>query len=232
MKSGDNAVARPIRSFVLRMGRITAAQERALVELLPRFGVDDAAGNEAIDLDRLFGRTAERSVEIGFGNGENLISLACRHPERDYLGLEVHRPGVGRALIEAERAGLTNLRVACQDAVEIFEQRLAVASLAEVLILFPDPWHKARHHKRRLIQPKFVALLASRLRAGGIVHLATDWEPYAEQMREVLSACADLENVAGAAGYMPRPDWRPATRFERRGTRLGHGVWDLEFRRR
>jgi tRNA (guanine-N7-)-methyltransferase len=231
--------SRPIRSFVLRKGRITAAQERALIELWPRFGVggdiDGEPGDDPregpLDLGRLYGREAERCVEIGFGNGENLLSLALRRPDRDYLGLEVHRPGVGRALLEAARADLGNLRIACCDAVEFFEQRLPPASLSEVLVLFPDPWQKSRHHKRRLIQPPFVALLASRLRAGGRLHLATDWQPYAEQMLEVLSAAAELENVAPEGGYVPRPEWRPPTRFERRGTRLGHGVWDLEFRR-
>jgi tRNA (guanine-N7-)-methyltransferase len=235
---------RPIRSFVRRMGRITAAQERALVELWPRFGIGDAgiATTDApdataledglLDLDRVFGRRRPRVIEIGFGNGENLVELASAHPERDYLGLEVHLPGVGRVLLEADRIGLTNLRIACRDAVEVLERRIPERSLAEVLVLFPDPWHKQRHHKRRLIQPPFAALLASRLEPGGVLHLATDWQPYAEQMLEVLTACAELENLAPGSAFAPRPPWRPPTRFERRGARLGHGVWDLEFRRR
>jgi tRNA (guanine-N7-)-methyltransferase len=238
MRAADHPTqrnGRPIRSFVLRMGRITAAQERALEELWPRFGTGVQQGSSArepLDLDQLFGRRAARVLEIGFGNGENLIALASTHPERDYLGIEVHRPGVGRALLDAARLGLSNLRVACEDAVELLEQRVAADSLAEVLILFPDPWHKKRHHKRRLIQPPFVELLASRLQCGGVLRLATDWQEYAEQMLVVLSACPALENAAPTGAFAARPEWRPMTRFERRGARLGHGVWDLEFRRR
>ncbi|MFO1425877.1 MAG: tRNA (guanosine(46)-N7)-methyltransferase TrmB [Steroidobacteraceae bacterium] len=222
---------RAIRSFVLRAGRITAAQQRALEELWPRYGVDIAPA-ATLDLDALFGRRAPHVVEIGFGNGDNLAALAAAHPERDYLGIEVHRPGVGRLLLAAQAAGLTNLRIACHDAVEVLQRALPPASLDEVLILFPDPWHKKRHHKRRLVQPEFVELVASRLRSGGLLELATDWEPYAQQMLEVLGASASFENVAAGGGCVPRPDWRAVTRFERRGTRLGHGVWDLAFRRR
>jgi len=230
MTPSATGTPRPIRSFVLRMGRITLAQERALEELWPRFGLGRT--ELPLDLDREFGRSAPRVVEIGFGNGENLASLAAEHPERDFLGIEVHRPGVGRLLLEAERAGLSNLRVACRDAVEVLDRLVPAASLDEVLILFPDPWHKKRHHKRRLVQAPFVELVASRLRAGGILHLATDWQPYAEQMLAVLSACPGMVNVAPTGAFVPRPQWRPPTRFEKRGARLGHDVWDLEFRRR
>lgn len=224
---------RRIRSFVLRAGRITAAQQRALEALWPRYGLEPPLPTAGpLDLDAVFGRRAPRSLEIGFGNGDNLLALAAAHPERDFLGVEVHRAGVGHLLLGAEAAGLENLRVICHDAVEVLEHAIAPAALDEVLILFPDPWHKKRHHKRRLVQPNFVALLASRLAPGGRLQLATDWEPYAQQMLDVVGASADFVNLAGAAGYMPRPAWRALTRFERRGQRLGHGVWDLSFARR
>ncbi|MGB8327399.1 MAG: tRNA (guanosine(46)-N7)-methyltransferase TrmB [Steroidobacteraceae bacterium] len=229
---------RRIRSFVLRAGRITTAQERALVELWPRFGVEPPARGAApstltpLDFDALYGRRAPRVVEVGFGNGENLLALARAHPESDYLGIEVHRPGVGRLLLGAQAARLENLRVLCDDAVEVFARLIPSGSLEEVLVLFPDPWPKKRHHKRRLIQALFVACVADRLRPGGVLHLATDWEPYALHMLEVLEACAALENLAPGGGFVPRPAWRLATRFEQRGERLGHGVRDLAFRRR
>lgn len=232
---------RRIRSFVLRAGRITAAQQRALDELWPRYGLDlaepqtpsaAAKPGRHFDLDAVFGRHAPRSLEIGFGNGDNLLALAKAHPERDFIGVEVHRAGVGHLLLGAAAAALSNLRVICHDAVEVLEYGIAPAALDEILILFPDPWHKKRHHKRRLVQPGFIDLLASRLAPGGRLQLATDWEPYAQQMLEVVGASADFVNLAGATGYMPRPDWRALTRFERRGQRLGHGVWDLSFERR
>jgi tRNA (guanine-N7-)-methyltransferase len=230
--------SRSIRSFVLRAGRITDAQNRALQELWPRYGLDpDAPASEGaqaaqLDLDGIFGRVAPRVLEIGFGNGDNLEALATTQPQRDFLGVEVHRAGVGHLMLRAEQAGLRNLRVACHDAVELLERNLAPDSLDEVLILFPDPWHKKRHNKRRLIQAPFVATLASRLRAGGMLQLATDWEPYAQQMLEVLEASPDFENAASEGSFVARPEWRALTRFERRGQRLGHGVWDLSFRRR
>lgn len=214
---------------------MTEAQRRAIERLWPRYGLDlPAAGGHdvAIDLDGVYGRSAPRVLEIGFGNGETLAALAAAHPERDYLGIEVHRPGVGHLLRLADRHGLTNLRVICHDAVEVLERYLAPACLDEVLILFADPWHKKRHHKRRLVQPLFVALLASRLRPGGRVHLATDWQPYAQQMLEAFGASAEFINEAADGGYAQRPAWRQPTRFERRGERLGHGVWDLSYRRR
>jgi tRNA (guanine-N7-)-methyltransferase len=225
---------RRIRSFVLRAGRITAAQQRALTELWPSYGIDLPAAPTLLDLDLLFGRQAPRSLEIGFGNGDNLLGLAKAYPERDFIGVEVHRAGVGHFLLAAHEAGVANLRVICHDAVEVLERYLAADSLDEVLILFPDPWHKKRHHKRRLVQPAFVNLLASRLARGGRLQLATDWQPYATQMLEVVGADVQFENLAGdiaSAGFMPRPHWRALTRFERRGQRLGHGVWDLSFAR-
>jgi tRNA (guanine-N7-)-methyltransferase len=220
---------RPIRSFVIRAGRITPAQERALVALWPKYGVEPT--QRMLDCGALFGRAAPRTVEIGFGNGENLLKLAREHPQRDYLGVEVHRPGMGRLLLALEEQQLTNVRVICHDAVEVLARLIAPQALQEILILFPDPWPKKRHHKRRLIQRTFVELAASRLSVGGVLRLATDWEPYALQMLAVLGATPGLENLAADSGFVPRPPERVATRFEKRGVRLGHEVWDLAFRR-
>lgn len=223
---------RPIRSFVLREGRLTSAQEQAFRELWPEFGVDWRPG-EHLDLTRLFGNANPVYLEIGFGNGKTLAELATRHPDRNYLGIEVHRPGVGHLLLEAEKRGLTNLRVCRHDAVEILEQGLTNASLEGVYLLFPDPWPKKRHQKRRILTPNLVRLLARAIRAGGIFQTATDWEHYAAQMLEVLTAVDELfENTAGPGAFSPRPEDRPLTKFEQRGTRLGHLVRDLSFRRR
>ncbi|HEX3848901.1 MAG TPA: tRNA (guanosine(46)-N7)-methyltransferase TrmB [Steroidobacteraceae bacterium] len=221
---------RKIKSFVLRAGRTTPGQQRALDSLWPRYGV--AATDGALDLDALFGRRAPRCLEIGFGAGEVIGSLAEAHPNIDYLGIEVHRPGVGRLLLQAERAGLQNLRIICHDAVEVLDARIADAALDEILIFFPDPWHKKRHHKRRLIEPRFAALAAAKLRSGGILRLATDWQHYAGQMLEVCNAEPALESLSGDATFVVRPKERPSTRFERRGERLGHGAWDLAYRKR
>src|SRR5579859_7174841 len=216
---------RRIRSFVLRQGRMTAAQNRALDELLPKYALPEGK----LNLAAVFGRDARRSLEIGFGNGDTLAELARRHPEEDFLGAEVHRPGVGRLLNALEAGQLRNVRVACEDAVRLCSERLPDASLDAVLIYFPDPWPKKRHHKRRLLQPEFAALLAGKLKPGGKLHFATDWEDYAQQALTVLTACPGLENTA--AGYAARPAERPATRFEQRGLKLGHAVFDLVFRR-
>ena len=219
---------RPIRSFVMRTGRMTVGQTRALEELWPRYGVEFSA--EPLPLDSLFGRAAPRTLEIGFGNGEHLAALAAAHPERDYFGIEVHRPGVGHLLLLASLNNLTNVRASSHDAVEVLREQIAEGSLDEVLVLFPDPWHKKRHHKRRLIQPPFVELIASRLRQGGVLRLATDWKEYALQMLEVLSAAKTLFiNLSPTGDWMPRSEERAPTRFEKRGARLGHGVWDLAF---
>jgi tRNA (guanine-N7-)-methyltransferase len=220
---------RPIRSFVTRGGRITEAQQRALQLLWPKYGVEFQAA--PLDLTAIFGRTAPRVAEIGFGNGENLTALAAAHSDRDFLGIEVHRPGIGRALLAAEEQQLPNVRVICHDAVEVLEHQIPLQSLEEVLILFPDPWPKKRHHKRRLIQSPFVEGVAQRLQLSGLLRLATDWQPYAEHMLTVLSACPHLENVSPQQTFVPRPAERASTRFEKRGERLGHGVWDLCFRR-
>ena len=221
---------RPIRSFVKREGRFTDAQRRALETLLPKYGI--AEGDAPLDFARAFGRVAPVHVEIGFGNGDALAAMAAAHPENNHLGLEVHRPGVGALLRRVEAEGLTNVRVANTDAAEFLARRVPDASLAALYLFFPDPWHKKRHHKRRLVQPAFAALVARKLCPGGLWCLATDWEDYARQMMEVLSAAPDFENTLVSGAYAPRPASRPLTRFERRGQRLGHGVWDLVFRRR
>ena len=225
----DAAHRRSVRSFVVRAGRMTVAQERAWHELWPRYGIETAG--TPLDIAAIFGREAPRTLEIGFGNGESLVALAAAHPDRDYLGIEVHRPGVGHLMLRAEELGLANVRAICRDAVEVLQECLAPGTLDEVLLYFPDPWPKKRHHKRRIVQPDFVALVASRLHAGGTLRMATDWEPYAAHMLEVASGCEALRNASPDGGFVPRPDSRPVTRFERRGHRLGHGVWDLAFRR-
>jgi len=218
---------RSIRSYVLRQGRVSDAQRRAVDELLPRFGVPFQ--RTPLDLDRLFGRAAPKVLEIGFGMGETTAAIAQAHPENDYLGIEVHTPGVGALLKRIGELGLANLRLVQHDAVEVLEHMLAPASLDAVHLFFPDPWPKKRHHKRRLVQPPFVALLASRMKPGAYLHAATDWEDYAAQMLEVLSAEPSLGNTCD--GYAERPATRPETKFERRGLRLGHRVWDLVFRK-
>jgi tRNA (guanine-N7-)-methyltransferase len=208
---------------------MTAAQERAWTDLWPRYGLE--TDDMRLDLEGVFGRSAKRTIEIGCGNGETLVALAAANPDRDYLGIEVHRPGVGHMLLRANESGLGNLRAICRDAVEVLRDCIPEASIDEVLLYFPDPWPKKRHHKRRIVQPAFVSLVASRLRAGGVLRMATDWEHYAVRMLEVAGACPLLQNESVSGDYVPRPDSRPVTRFERRGQRLGHGNWDLAFRR-
>ncbi|HEU5398631.1 MAG TPA: tRNA (guanosine(46)-N7)-methyltransferase TrmB [Gammaproteobacteria bacterium] len=206
---------------------MTTAQHRALEGLLPKYGVPDGP----LDLAALFGRDARCTLEIGFGSGDALLELAQRHPDEDFLGVEVHRPGVGRLLLNLEAAGAHNVRLACEDAVEFLGKRVSAAALDAALIYFPDPWPKKRHHKRRLLQPEFVSLLAEKLKAGGRLHFATDWEDYARHALKVLSAAPEFRNAAATGGYTPRPAERPPTRFERRGLRLGHAVFDLVFLR-
>ena len=218
---------RRIRSFVRREGRLTKGQQRALSELLPRYGIKLDQGR--LDLDVLFGRQAFRVLEIGFGNGASLAQIAACHPENDYLGIEVHRPGVGNLLLQIEKQGLTNIRVSNDDAVEVLEQQIPDDSLDAVYLFFPDPWHKKKHHKRRIVQPSFVQLLSRKLKTGGIFHMATDWEDYAEYMLQVMTAAEGYMNLAGEGNYIKRPEYRPLTKFEQRGQRLGHGVWDLIF---
>ena len=223
---------RAIRSFVLRQGRFTPAQQRAFDELWPQFGLDfipfESRGKPR-DFNAIFDRTAPCVLEIGFGNGDALRFAASQDPSRDYIGIEVHAPGVGRLLNALDSDGARNVRLYHHDAVEVLRDEIAGGSLDEVRIYFPDPWHKKRHNKRRLIQPEFAALLVSRLRPGGRLHAATDWQDYAEQMWDVLDATPGLVNRAGPRGQVPRPDWRPQTHFETRGQKLGHGVWDLVY---
>jgi tRNA (guanine-N7-)-methyltransferase len=218
---------RHIRSFVLRAGRMTPAQERALSELWPRYGLD--SGDDPLDLEAIFGRRARRCLEIGFGAGEVIGSLAQNNPHIDYLGLEVHRPGVGRLLLHAEQSNAANLRVICQDAVEVLRDRVPNDSFDEILVFFPDPWHKKRHHKRRLIDSAFAGLLSAKLQAGGVLRLATDWQAYADQMLAVCNDIPELASLSADSTFVSRPDFRPPTRFERRGARLGLAVWDLAY---
>jgi tRNA (guanine-N7-)-methyltransferase len=217
-----------IRSFVLRQGRVSSAQQRYHAEMMPKVGV--AYRNERIDLAAVFGRTAPRVLEIGFGMGETTATIAAAHPDIDYLGIEVHTPGVGSLLKQIAEGNLANVRVIQHDAVEVVRDMLVPDSLAGIHIFFPDPWPKKRQQKRRLIKPDFVTLLASRLAPGGYFHCATDWEEYAQQMLEVLGGEPTLANTAG--GFAPRPEYRPLTKFEQRGLRLGHGVWDVVFRKK
>ena len=219
---------RPIRSYVLRAGRMGSGQEKALRELGPRFVLpfQDAAP----DWNAVFARQAPRVLEIGFGMGQATAHIAAARPDTDFIGVEVHEPGVGSLLKMIGDDNLVNVRILRHDAVEVLHHMVAPGSLAGVHVYFPDPWHKKRHHKRRLIQPPFVRELASRLAPGGYLHCATDWEPYAQQMLDVLSAEPSLRNTAD--GFAAKPAWRPLTRFEQRGLNLGHGVWDLLFERR
>lgn len=219
---------RPIRSYVLRQGRVSNAQTRAHETLLPRYGIEYSG--KPIDLSAVFGRRAKTILEIGCGMGETTAAIAAAHPETDFLGIEVHTPGVGSLLKLIDEGGLGNLRIIQHDAVEVLREMIAPASLDGVHIFFPDPWPKKRHHKRRLVQTDFIALLANRIKPGGYVHLATDWQEYAEQMLVVLSTEPQLENTA--AGYAQRPAYRPQTKFETRGLKLGHGVWDIVFRKK
>ena len=225
----DTSKHRAIKSFVMRAGRMTEGQQRGLDQGWPKFGLQLEDGLR--DFDQVFGRTAPRTFEIGFGMGHSTLEMAAAAPEQDFIGVEVHKPGVGALLSGAMAQNLSNIRVYSCDALEVLRDCVADASLDRVLLFFPDPWHKTRHHKRRLIQTPFVNRLARHLKPGGYLHLATDWEPYAQQMLEVLSAEPLLKNTAaaGSDGYVPKPDYRPLTKFENRGIQLGHGVWDLVF---
>ena len=226
----NSFVRRPIRSFVRREGRLTAGQKRAFETQWRRWGLDFQA--EPLALPAVFGNAHPVYLEIGFGNGESLAEMARRHPERNYLGVEVHTPGVGHLLLKLAEFGCTNVRVIRHDAVEVVRRMLPAASLQAVYLFFPDPWQKKRHRKRRILQPSLVDELARVIRPGGHLHAATDWQDYAEQMLEVLSAdTTRFANAAGAGNFAPRPDSRPLTKFERRGQRLGHGVLDLIFLR-
>ena len=217
---------RHIRSFVRREGRMTPSQQRSLDQLWPQFGIEPES---PIEPTTLFGRSAALHLEIGFGMGHALFELATTHPDEDYIGIEVHRPGVGRLLDEIDKNEIHNIRLLKHDAIEVLKQQLPENSLNSVMLFFPDPWHKKRHNKRRIVQPDFIQLIHRCLKPGGVFHLATDWEEYSERMMETLTMAKGFRNLAGTGEFSPRPDSRPVTKFEKRGLRLGHGVWDLLF---
>ncbi|WLS79666.1 tRNA (guanosine(46)-N7)-methyltransferase TrmB [Erwinia pyri] len=220
---------RRIRSFVRRQGRLTKGQQHALDNYWPVMGVEYQP--EAVDLVSLFGREAPVVLEIGFGMGASLVTMAESNPQQNFLGIEVHSPGVGACLSSAHEAGVENLRVMCHDAVDVLDKMIPDNSLRMVQLFFPDPWHKARHNKRRIVQVPFAELVMRKLKLGGVFHMATDWEAYAEHMLEVMSSIAGYKNQSETQNYVPRPESRPLTKFEQRGQRLGHGVWDLMFER-
>ena len=229
-RSNERLTHRSVRSFVIRGGRLTGAQGEALERLLPRYGLPFT--DAPLVPERVFGRRAPLWLEIGFGDGEALLDMAAARPEVDFLGCEVHAPGVGRALLGIERLGLENVRVVQHDVMEVLASMLPPASLERVLLFFPDPWHKKRHHKRRLVRREFLDAVARSLAPGGILHCATDWRDYAEWMLERIEPDPRFDNLAGPGRSSPRPEWRTLTRFERRGERLGHEVTDLLYRRR
>jgi tRNA (guanine-N7-)-methyltransferase len=216
-----------IRSFIRRQGRLTVAQSRAMEELWPVYGLKE---DQSLHPDTVFGRSAPLVLEIGFGNGESLAAMAAAHPDQDFIGIEVHTPGVGHLLLCAERLGLKNLRVYCADAIDILSRRIDDGSLQRIQLFFPDPWPKKRHHKRRIVNNAFLELVCRKLKPSGIFHAATDWEPYALHMAETLDAYPGLNRLHPASPFVPRPDYRPLTKFETRGQRLGYGVWDLLYR--
>ena len=220
---------RRIRSFVRRQGRLTKGQQLALDQYWPVMGVEYQPA--PLDMTALFGRDAPLVLEIGFGMGASLVTMAQNNPQQNFLGIEVHAPGVGACLASAKEAGVENLRVMCHDAVEVLEHMIPDNSLRMVQLFFPDPWHKARHNKRRIVQAPFAELVQRKLKLGGVFHIATDWEDYATHMLEVMNSVAGYVNQSATQDYVPRPETRPLTKFEQRGQRLGHGVWDLMFER-
>ena len=228
-ESSSQPFMRTIRSFVRREGRMTRGQQRAMDEIFPNLGIEYQ--EKFLNLEEIFGRQAPTVLEIGFGMGASLVEQAKQNPQRNYLGIEVHRPGVGACLVLAEENKVENLRVVNHDAVEVLNHMISEQSLAGTQVYFPDPWHKKKHHKRRIIQSEFVRLIAQKTLAGGFLHLATDWEGYAEHMLAVMGEAADWRNLSESGDFIPRPPTRPLTKFEHRGERLGHGVWDLMFER-
>jgi len=228
MLAPEKTPANRIRSFIRRQGRITQGQQLALDNHWDKYCLDP---NADYDFSQVFGRTAPLIVEIGFGSGDSLAKMAAANPDKDYIGIEVHRPGVGHLMLLLDQLGLTNVRIYCHDAIEIIERKVADNSLAGVHLFFPDPWPKKKHHKRRIVRPSFVELLTRKLQPGGYFHAATDWQNYAENMLEVLSADSGISNTSDTGDYCERPEYRPLTKFEQRGIRLGHGVWDLVFRK-
>ena len=220
---------RTVRSFVRRGSRMGPTQRRALDELMPQYSLEP--GQEQFDLQEIFGRSAECHLEIGFGNGASLLAMAQANPDKNFLGIEVHRPGVGNLLLQIEKLSIENIRVICADAVEVLKHNLADASLDAVYLFFPDPWHKTRHRKRRLVQVEFIKLVQQKLKAGGLLHMATDWENYAKHMLKVMQQMDGFTNLARDGKFCERPAYRLLTKFEQRGLRLGHEVWDLMFRK-
>lgn len=229
LPAADDRPLRTVRSFVVRAGRMTEGQERALKENWPRYGLELEQG--MLDPVATFGRDAALVLEIGFGMGDSLIEMARQAPEKNFIGIEVHPPGVGRLLSRAAEADLDNLRVYCDDAIEVLARCIPDASVDTLQLFFPDPWPKKRHHKRRIVQLAFAQQIRGKLKLGGQFHMATDWQPYAEHMMEVMSAAPGYVNAAGPGAYSPQPEWRPVTKFQTRGEKLGHGVWDLIFTR-
>jgi tRNA (guanine-N7-)-methyltransferase len=225
--NADASSPHRIRSFIRRQGRLTVAQSRAMEEFWPVYGLEE---DQPLHPDAVFGRSAPLVLEIGFGNGESLATMAAAHPDQDFIGIEVHTPGVGHLLLCAKRLGLKNLRVYCADAIDVLSQRIDDGSLQRIQLFFPDPWPKKRHHKRRIVNNGFLELVCRKLKPGGIFHAATDWEPYADHMAETLDAYTGLDRLDAASPFVPRPDYRPLTKFETRGQQLGHGVWDLLYR--
>ena len=220
---------RPIRSFVRREGRLTSGQARALEDLWPRFGIEP--GETEIDFASVFGRVASVVLEIGFGDGETFAAIAAAHPQNNYIGMEVHRPGVGSLLLRLKEQEIKNVRVICDDASNVMQSNIADESLDAIYLFFPDPWPKRKHHKRRLVRPAFIQQLRRKLKIGGTFNMATDWQDYADHMMRVMLAAKGFTNTAGKGKFSPKPEFRPETKFERRGLKLGHGVWDLVFRR-
>lgn len=220
---------RTIKSYVVRSGRMTPGQEKAFQKLWSLYGVE--ASDQLLDFQQLYGRQAPVILEIGFGMGDSLIEMAAQHPQNNYLGIEVHKPGVGRLLGKVSEQALTNLRVMQFDAIEVLKNQIPDASLSAVYLFFPDPWHKKRHQKRRIVQDSFVQLIRQKLTIHGQFHMATDWEHYASQMLDCMKQAPGFKNCASDGEYIPRPEYRPVTKFERRGERLGHGVWDILFKK-
>jgi len=219
---------RQVKSFILREGRLTPSQDRAMTDLWPKYGLSPT---HTLNLMQVFNRQADTVLEIGFGNGDSLADMAEAHPDLNYIGIEVHTPGVGHLLLEIEKRGLNNIRIYRHDAVEVLRDCIDDKTLSKVQLFFPDPWHKKRHHKRRIVQNKFANLVHQKIIETGIWHIATDWEDYANHCLDVLEPFDGFTNIAGEALFVPRPEDRPITKFEKRGHRLGHGVWDLMYQR-
>lgn len=229
MNEVSPSVLRTVRSFVLRQGRLTASQKRAMEFYWPDYGLRTEAG--LINAEKTFGRHAPWVLEIGFGNGQSLLKMMAQESDKDFIGIEVHRPGVGGLINSTQQQGLRNLKIYNEDALDVLNLAIPDESLSRVQLFFPDPWHKKKHHKRRIVQAEFAALVCRKLKNGGVFHLATDWQNYAEHMLNVMTAAPGFTNLAGSKHFVPRPAYRPVTHFEQRGQRLGHGVWDLMFER-